>query len=90
MRRLTIHANTNNRLSLLTTNMLSHILQVEPFPELLRPDQISGRITANKSEFNNAIKDGDLSKAEQIANAILQALLEDTTMDSTNKSKVIN
>jgi len=56
----------------------------------LRPDQISRLVTANDSEFNDAIKDGDLSKAEQMANAVLQALLEDTTMDSTNKSKVIN
>lgn len=47
-------------------------------------------MTANNSEFGNAIKDGDLSKAEQIANAVLQAVLEDTTMDSTNKSKVIS
>ncbi|XP_020630882.1 polycystic kidney disease 1-related protein-like [Orbicella faveolata] len=65
-------------------------VQVEPFPELLRPDQISRRITANDSEFNNAIKDGDLNKAERLANAILQAILEDATMDSTKKSKVIN
>jgi len=56
----------------------------------LRPDQISRRITANDSEFNNAIKDGDLNKAERLANAILQAILEDATMDSTKKSKVIN
>ena len=47
-------------------------------------------MTANNSEFNNAIKDGDLSKVEQIARAVLQAVLEDTTMDSTNKSKVIS
>jgi len=56
----------------------------------LGPDQISRRITANDSEFYNAIKDGDLSKAERIANAILQALLKDTTMDSTKISEVMN
>jgi len=56
----------------------------------LRPDQISKRITANDSDFNNAIKDGDLSKAEQIANAVLQAVLEDTTTDSTKISQVMN
>jgi len=58
----------------------------------LSQDQIRRYITANDSKFNNAIKDGDLSKAERIANAVLQALdLEDTsTMDSTKKSKVIN
>jgi len=61
---------------------------VKPFPDLLR--QISRRLTANNSEFNDAIKDEDLSKAELIANAVLQALLKDTTMSSNNKSKVIN
>jgi len=55
----------------------------------LRPDQISRRITGNDSEFNNAIKDGDLSKVEQIANPVLQALSEDTTMDSTKKPTVL-
>jgi len=51
---------------------------------------ISKLITANNSDFNDAIKDEDLSKAGLIANAVLQALLKDTTMSSTDKSKVIN
>jgi len=56
----------------------------------LRPEHITRLVTANNSEFNNATKDEDLSKAEKIANAVLQAVLEDTTTDSIKISKVMN
>lgn len=56
----------------------------------MRPENITRLITATDSQFNTAIKDGDLSKAEQIANAVLQAVLQDTTIDSKEKSQVID
>ena len=65
-----------------------HVLQVEP-SQLLRPENISKLLTANNSLFTEVIKNGDLSKAVQIANAVLQVVLEDTLMDSTKKAKVV-
>ena len=46
-------------------------------------------LTANNSLFTEAVKDGDLSKVVQIANAVLQTVLEDTFMDSAKKAEVV-
>ncbi|KAL9967107.1 hypothetical protein ACROYT_G025275 [Oculina patagonica] len=62
-------------------------VQVKP-SQLLRPENVTKFLSANNSLFRYAIKDGDLSKAAQIANAVLQAVLHDTAMDSDQKSKV--
>ena len=56
----------------------------------MSPQHIAKFFTANNSDFNNAIKDGDLNKAERIANAVLQAVLENTTTDPTELSKVMS
>ena len=53
------------------------------------PENISKILTANNSLFTEAVKDGDLSKVVQIANAVLQTVLEDTFMDSNNKAEVV-
>ena len=53
------------------------------------PENISKILTANNSLFTEAVKDGDLSKVVQIANAVLQVVLEDTLMDSANKAEVV-
>jgi len=55
----------------------------------LRPENISKLLTANNSLFTEVVKDGDLSKVVQIANAVLQVVLEDTLMDSMKKAKVV-
>ncbi|XP_078376213.1 polycystin family receptor for egg jelly-like [Oculina patagonica] len=62
-------------------------VQVEPSP-FLGPENITNFLKANNSMFNDAIKNGDLSKAAQIANAVLQAVLQDGTMDSKEKAKI--
>lgn len=66
-----------------------HVLQVEP-SQLLKPENISKILTANNSLFTEVVKDGDLSKVVQIANAVLQVALEDTLMDSADKAKVVS
>ncbi|KAL9976392.1 hypothetical protein ACROYT_G013690 [Oculina patagonica] len=62
-------------------------VQVKP-SLLLRPGKITKFLRANDSLFNKLIKDGDLSKAAQIANTILQAVSRDTAMDSEQKSRI--
>jgi len=39
--------------------------------------------------FTEEAKDGDLSKVLQIANVVLQVVLEDDLLDSTKKAKVV-
>ncbi|KAL9976396.1 hypothetical protein ACROYT_G013694 [Oculina patagonica] len=62
-------------------------VQVKP-SLLLRPGKITKFLRANDSLFNKLIKDGDLSKAAQIENTILQAVSRDTAMDSEQKSRI--
>jgi len=38
--------------------------------------------------FTEEVKDGNLSKVVQIANVVLQVVLEDDLLDSTKKAKV--
>ena len=49
---------------------------------------VSGILTANDSSFNEAINNGDLDKAAQIANSALQIISSDTKMDSQVKARV--
>lgn len=64
-------------------------MQVEQ-SQLLRPENISNLVIANDSLFTEVIKDKDLSKAVQIANTVLQVVLEDTSMERAKKAEVLN
>lgn len=61
--------------------------QVKP-PQSLGIKNVSGILTANDSSFNEAINNGDLDKAAQIANSVLQIISTDTKMDSQDKASV--
>ena len=41
------------------------------------------------SIFNQVIEDGDLNKAAQISNTILEAILQDSSLSTEEKTKVI-
>ena len=41
------------------------------------------------STFNQAIEDGDLNKAAQISNTILEAISQDSSLSTKEKTKVI-
>lgn len=56
--------------------------------ELLGPENISSFLTANDSLLNDVIQDGDLSRAAQIANSVLQTVSQDSTVSLQNKAKV--
>ena len=56
--------------------------------ELLRPENISSFLTASDSLLNDVIQDGDLSRAAQIANYVLQTVSQDSTVSLQNKAKV--
>ena len=56
--------------------------------ELLRPENSSSFLTANDSLLNDVIQDGDLSRAAQIANSVLQTVSQDSTVSLQNKAKV--
>ena len=56
--------------------------------ELLRPENISSFLTTNDSLLNDVIQDGDLSRAAQIANSVLQTVSQDSTVSLQNKAKV--
>lgn len=56
--------------------------------ELLRPENISSFLTANDSLLNDVIQDGDLSRAAQIANSVLQTVSQNSTVSLQNKAKV--
>ena len=63
-------------------------LQVEP-SQLLSPANFTSVLTSNDSFFNQVIKDGDLNKAVQIANTILEAILRDSSLSTEEKTKVV-
>ena len=63
-------------------------LQVEP-SQLLSPVNFTSVLTSNDSFFNQVIKDGDLNKAVQIANTILEAILRDSSLSTEEKTKVV-
>ena len=54
----------------------------------MRPENISSFLTANDSLLNDVIQDGDLSRAAQIANSVLQTVSQDSTVSLQNKAKV--
>ncbi|XP_022787369.1 polycystic kidney disease protein 1-like 2 [Stylophora pistillata] len=53
-----------------------------------RPENISGLLMAYESLLNDVIRAGDLSKAAQIANSVLQTVSQDTTISFQNKAKI--
>ena len=65
------------------------LLQVKP-SQLLNPENITSFLTDNDSLFNQVLKDGDLNKAAQIANTLLQAISQDSTLSSAEKIKVMD
>ena len=46
-------------------------------------------LTANESFFNQVIEDGDLNKAAQISYTILEAISQDSSLSTEEKTKVI-
>ena len=46
-------------------------------------------LTANDSFFNQVIEDGDLNKAAQIANTILEAISWGSSLSTEEKTKVV-
>ena len=62
--------------------------QVEP-SQHLSPANFTSVLTANDSFLNQVIEDGDLNKAAQISNTILEAILQDSSLSTEEKTKVI-
>ena len=62
--------------------------QVEP-SQHLSPANFTTVLTANDSFFNQVIEDGDLNKAVQIANTILEAISQDSSLSTEEKTKVV-
>ena len=66
----------------------SLFLQVEP-SQHLSPANFTSVLTSNDSLFNQVIEDGDLNKAVQIANTILEAIFQDSSLSTEEKTKVV-
>ena len=66
----------------------SLFLQVE-LSQHLSPANFTSVLTANDSFFNQVIEDGDLNKAAQIANTILEAISQDSSLSTEEKTKVV-
>ena len=66
----------------------SLFLQVEP-SQHLSPANFTSVLTSNNSLFNQVIEDGDLNKAVQIANTILEAISQDSSLSTEEKTKVV-
>ena len=66
----------------------SLFLQVEP-SQHLSPANFTSVLTSNDSLFNQVIEDGDLNKAVQIANTILEAISQDSSLSTEGKTKVV-
>ena len=66
----------------------SLFLQVEP-SQHLSPANFTSVLTSNDSLFNQVIEDGDLNKAVQIANTILEAISQDSSLSTEEKTKVV-
>ena len=67
----------------------SLFLQVEP-SQHLSPANFTSVLTSNDSLFNQVIEDGDLNKAVQIANTILEAISQDSSLSTEEKTKVVS
>ena len=63
-------------------------LQVEP-SQHLSPANFASVLTSNDSFFNQVIEDKDLNKAAQIANTVLEAISQDSSLSTEEKTKVI-
>ena len=63
-------------------------LQVEPSQQL-SPANFTSVLTSNDSFFNQVIEDKDLNKAAQIANTVLEAISQDSSLSTEEKTKVI-
>ena len=66
----------------------SLFLQVE-LSQHLSSANFTSVLTSNDSFFNQVIKDGDLNKAVQIANTILEAISQDSSLSTEEKTKVV-
>ena len=66
----------------------SLFLQVEP-SQHLSPANFTSVLTSNDSFFNQVIEDGDLNKAVQIANTILEAISQGSSLSTEGKTKVV-
>ena len=64
------------------------LLQVKP-SQHLSPANFTSVLTANDSLFDQVIEDGDLNKAAQISNIILEAIGQDSSLSAEKKTKVI-
>ena len=51
-------------------------------------EKITRLILANDSRLNEAINLGDVNKAVGLANTVLQAILQDSTIDKSRKTEV--
>ena len=66
----------------------SLFLQVEP-SQHLSPANFTSVLTSNDSFFNQVIEDGDLNKAAQISYTILEAISQDSSLSTEEKTKVV-
>ena len=66
----------------------SLFLQVE-LSQHLSPVNFTSVLTSSDSFFNQVIEDGDLNKAAQIANTILEAISQDSSLSTEEKTKVV-
>ena len=62
--------------------------QVKP-SELSSPKNFTSFLTARDSLFNQLINNGDLNKATQLANTLLEAIAKDSPLSLAEKTKVI-
>ena len=57
--------------------------------ELPSPKNFTSFLTARDSLFNQLIKNGDLNKAAQLANTLLEAIAKDSPLCLAEKTKVM-
>ena len=62
--------------------------QVTP-SELSTPKNFTSFLTAQDSLFNRLIRNGDLNKATQLANTLLEAIAKDSPLSLAEKTKVM-
>ena len=62
--------------------------QVKP-SELSSPKNFTSFLTARDSLFNQLINNGDLSKATQLANTLLEGIAKDSPLSLAEKTKVM-
>ena len=62
--------------------------QVKP-SELSSPENFTSFLTAQDSLFNRLIRNGDLNKATELANTLLEAIAKDSPLSLAEKTKVM-